>query len=193
MANSTLRSYAGNPDVDPDPGHLALRLRVSLDSYNRQPHESLGGVSPLERWLSDSRPLHPVTSRDWLQERFRIRVTRRVSGDNVVSLNSVRYEMPRGYAGDKVTLYRSPLEPDRLEFDEPGNKLIRLHPVDLHANAYQRRHRETTESEAKETQHITTAAGLAFHNTFAPIVGDDGGFAERSHTHAKEEREDEQE
>ncbi len=60
--------------------------------------------------------------------------------DNVIPYKGVAYEVPRGYAGQRLTITRHLLEDDALSVVHHGRRL-RLHPVDLTANAYDRRGR----------------------------------------------------
>lgn len=192
LLSSTLRSYDNNPDVDPDPRHLTLRLQLAIDEYNHTPHEGLDGARPHDRWMSDPRPLHPVPSLDWLRHKFRLRLKRTVSADNVVSYDGVPYEMPRGYAGQKVFLQRSPIEPGLVELCA-SPKAIRLQPVDPVSNAYQRRQPRHSEPEAKDPSNVVaTASDLAFQQDFAPLVDDDGGFPERSYPDANQDQVEEE-
>jgi len=189
---SVLRSYDDNPDVDPELGHLTLRLqRAVAQGYNRDPHEALDGQSPLERWTNDPRPLRPAPGRHWLRERFCVRLRRTVTTDNVVSFESVHYEMPRGHAGERVVLRRPVLEPGVLEFTE-GEELFRLQPVNVHANAYERRTRPSdTTQQDDESLPVQTAADRDFQQAFAPLVDEDGGYPQRRDEHGKQDRENE--
>jgi hypothetical protein len=59
------RGLAGDDDVDDYCGALELRLTHYLDHrYNRQPHESLGGQTPLARFEADIRAPHDVRPPD---------------------------------------------------------------------------------------------------------------------------------
>lgn len=189
-----LRLLCGNPAVDPDPASLSLLLRVAVEQYNQRPHESLDGQMPLERWQQDTRALEPVSDRDWLRDRFRTRLRRRVTRDNIAPVDGVAYEVPRGHAGEHVTLQRSVFDPRELYLPE-GDHLIRLYPVDVHANAFQRRHRPsaTEKTAPQDTPAVKTAAQTQFNRTFAPIVDDDGGFQERSPDHASNDEPDDEE
>ena len=53
--------------------------------------------------------------------------------DNVVSLDGVLYEMPRGYAKTRITVHRHVLDGHIHVLHE--QRLVRLWPVDLAANA----------------------------------------------------------
>ena len=57
---------------------------------------------------------------------------RRVSSDHVVSIEGVPYEVPRGYAGARLTLHRQVLE-GWVGLVHEG-RLLRLAPLDPHDN-----------------------------------------------------------
>ena len=170
-----LRGLDGRPDVDPDCGALELRLGHYTDRvYAKRPHESLGGQTPAERFVSDPRALRLPESRERLASKFELSIERRVSSDHGVSIGSVEYEMPRRYAGTKVTLYRRLLN-GTIGFTHQG-KVIELQPVDPAANARAQRARDLRRDEPR-AMPPTTAAELAFNRDFAPILNADGGFS----------------
>jgi len=176
-----LRSLDGAPDVDPDCDALTLRLRHDLhEVYNHLPHESLDGKTPHEIFHGDPRPLRPASSAEWLRERFTVTLERRVTGDNIVSVDGVDYEVPRGHAGEKVQLHRRLLErtPETDALYLPHqSKLVRLHPVDLAANA---RHRRSTRP-PRDADEVTpvprkSASQLAFDQDYPSMLAPDGGY-----------------
>lgn len=163
-------------DVDPDCGALELRLSTWLtEVYNRQPHESLQGQTPESRFLADERPLRPYEDVQALRARFFVPEERVVTNDHVISVDSVHYEVPRGLAGQTITVQRDVLDPTHLRLDHAGGS-IRLHPVDLHANANARRARGPA-PEAPAPTSRTTAATRVVEQTLAPITDTEGGFA----------------
>ena len=168
-----LRGLDGRPEIDPALGALELRLRHYTDEvYAHRPHESLGGKTPWQRFCGDKRPLRFPKDDGELRRKFELWLERRVSADHVVKIDSIHYELPRGYAGRKVTLRRRLLD-GSIGFLHEG-RLIELHPVDLAGNAHAQRAR----AERDETQPMppVTAVELAFKQDFGPAVGDDGGL-----------------
>jgi len=176
-----LRSLNGAPDVDPDCVALTLRLRHDLhEVYNHLPHESLDFDTPHQRFHQDPRPLRPAQSAEWLRERFTLTLERRVSKDHVVPVDGIDYECPRGHSGDKVLLHRRLLERtaehDALYLPH-GGKLVRIHPVDLAANARARRApRPQDDSDDITPVPTKSASQLAFERDLPPMVGPDGGY-----------------
>jgi len=175
-----LRGLDGNPDVDPDPQALSLRLGHWLEQvYNHTPHEGLGGQTPAERFAHDSRPLEFPANRNALEACFRITCRRRVSADNVISYGGVAYELPRGHARQRITVTRHLLQQNRLTILHEGHE-VTVRPVDLEANAYDRRARPKC-APPEPSAPPTTAAQRAFRADFDPIVGPDGSYPEGDH------------
>lgn len=169
-----LRSLSGAPDVDPDLGALTLRLAHDLfEVYNHLPHESLDGRSPEQAWIQSGRPLLPVPSGD-LTDAFTLPVVRQVTNDHVVPFEGVDYEVPRGHAGKKRTLYRRLLE-NALYIEHKG-ELVRLHPVDPAFNARDRRARRNQVPVEDTSPPAKTASTLSFENTYGSMLAPDGGF-----------------
>jgi transposase InsO family protein len=162
-------------DVDPDCTALELRLAHYLThAYNRQPHESLGRQTPEARFIADDRPLRPYLDAEELRRKFFVREKRVVSNDHVISFDSVLYEVPRGLAGQRVSLARDVFDARHLRLDHEGQS-IRLYPVDLHANARVRRGATTPVPEPATS--AVGAARRAAEQALAPITDPDGGFS----------------
>ena len=177
--NDILRGLC-RPEVDPALGSLELRLRHYAEhQYNIREHESLAGLSPAARWDSDERPLRFPSSLEDLRSRFLVTEGRRVSNDNIVSVDGVSYEMPRGHAGDHVKLHRQTL--DGSIWASHQGRLVRLHPVDLTQNAESRRADPSAkDSSADLREPPLTAAAMAFNRDFGPLPDPTGAPARRS-------------
>jgi hypothetical protein len=178
-----LRGWDGRVDIDPEPRALELRLQHYLrEVYNHRPHDSLDGQTPHQRFAADTRTLRLARSDAELRQAFVLHVERTVSNDHVVSVGPVDYELPTGYARQRVTLYRNLLD-DTVSILHQG-RLIRLHPVDLTFNAVSRRARPGAGAQANRAPETPllpkSAADLAFERDFAPAVDADGGFLKTS-------------
>ena len=157
------------PDVDPDFGSLELRLTHYLErQYNLRPHESLGQMSPLERWNADERELRFPSSDDDLRRRFFVTCARRVSADNVISVGGVAYELPRGHALTHVQLRRQTLDGSLWLLHD--GRLVQLHPVDLARNADDRRAAPVSPAPPQDGNAPVTAAALAFERDYGPVI-----------------------
>ena len=170
-----LRGLDANPEIDPDPAALTLRLSHWLQEvYNQEAHESLGGASPAQRFFADSRDLEMPEDLAWLDDCFQTSVERTVSKDNVVRYDGQLYEVPLGHAGTVVRLSRH-LMHGTLLLSHQGRQ-IRLHPLDLKANAYSRRARPASKDVPTEPAPAQTAADMHYRADFGPLVGPDGDF-----------------
>jgi len=175
--HDVLRGYDGRADIDPDPRALSLRLQHYLrDVYNHRPHESLGGTTPWERFHGDERSLRLPSSDEELRSRFVTHIQRRVTADHTLSVLSVDYEVPRGHAGERIIVHRRLLE-NSLAIVHDG-RLVKLHPVDLHANARSRRARSKQPQDQPRAPLPKSAADLAFERDFFPVVDPDGGCSD---------------
>jgi transposase InsO family protein len=182
-----LRTLDGNPEVDPDPGALSLRLGHWMrERYNLHPHESLEKQtasgrekqSPAERWNADVRPLEFPSDPALLRSCFLSSCERLVSADNVISYGSQAYEVPRGHTGQRLRITRHLLEHGALSIVHEG-RLCFLAPVQMEQNAYARRARPQPASADAVGSDSPSAADLAFEEDFGPIVDIDGGFSKR--------------
>jgi len=182
-----LRHLDGRPDVDPDCGALELRLQHFLrERYNHRPHESLGADTPWQRWDADTRPLRFPDSDEALRRCFVVHEQRCVSNDHVISFEGTSYEVPHGHAGAPISVQRHVL--DETLWVPHGGRLVQLHPVDLAANARDRRARGVRRED--ETAPLPpSAAELHWRRDFAPLVGPDGGFQDIQADHVPDDEE----
>lgn len=183
---AVLRRLDGRPGIDPACHALELRLQHYLDEqYNRDPHEKLDNQTPRERFDQDHKELVFFEDRDVVRKKFEVTLSRRVSKDNVVSIDSVDYEMPGGYRGARVLLRRKILDGGRVLFCHQG-RFMELHPVDLAANARSRRVSGTRESPPQNAATPRpSAADIAFENDYGPVVDADGGYSDTPHKEAE--------
>jgi hypothetical protein len=161
--------------VDPDPAALTLRLRHDLhEVYNHAPHERLERETPWQRFDA-GRALVPIEETA-LRAAFVAGVERLVSADHIVSVDGVAYEMPIGFARQKVILERHLLDGGSLHHPDRHGTLVCLQPVDVHANATARRARRLDEAPPDERPPVPTASMLRFQQQLGPITAPDGGF-----------------
>jgi transposase InsO family protein len=172
---AVLRTLDGD-DIDPDCGALELRLGHWLrEIYNHTPHEGLGkNVTPWQRWSNDERELRLPEDDAALRAHFVLRETRRATKDHLVPWEGQDLELPKGLADQRVELHHQIL--DGTVSVMHGGRLVRLDPVDRHANAVSQRGREIRE-EPTPAAPRPSAAELAFRRDLRPLVGPDGGFS----------------
>jgi len=173
--SQVLRGLSGAADVSDDCGALELRLGHYLaHQYNQQPHEGLDGVTPKARWDMDSRLLRFPADEEDLCDRFVVSETRKVSPDNVISVDSLAFEVPRGHASTQIPVWRRLLTGELLIRHD--GQLTVLHPVDLAHNAVDPRARPKAPSPHDDEGTPTTAAQIAFSRDLGPVVGPDGSY-----------------
>jgi hypothetical protein len=129
--------------------------------------------TPWERWSRDTRPLQHL-SEDELSRAFVTYLERTVTNDRLVPIEGVLYELPRGAGrgGQKVLVTHRLLE--GTYHVVAGERLVRIHAVDLAANARSPRARPGTEDETKAPP-ARTAADLGFERELGPVLDQDGG------------------
>jgi hypothetical protein len=136
--------------------------------------------SPWERWERDPRTLSHL-SHAQLLDAFVLFFTRTASSDRVVPIEGVDHELPLGLgaagrSGQTVQLVHRLL--DDTYHVVCGDQLVRLHPVDLAANARAQRARRESEDEPTTRPPAKTAADLAFERDLGPVTDADGGVRE---------------
>jgi putative transposase len=176
------------PEIDPSCEALELRLRhYCRKRYNTHPHSGISNRSPEKFFLNDDRPLSFPHSEEELRRMFFVTTTPKVRRDNVVCDGGRIYEVPLGYTGCRVTIYRDVL----LEkiFMLHNGEFMELQPPDLGANAREKRAKLQKNNDVGSCGPVTTAAEMHFNKEFTTIVSDDGGFSNTS-TQQMEENDD---
>jgi hypothetical protein len=115
-------------------------LRAFLDRrYHPAPHAGLLGQTPAKVYAA--RPAaEGVVDERALRVALTERTRRRVSGDNIVSVDGVAWQLDQGYlAGQLVSVARCFVAPDEPPWVEHEGKRLVLHPVDPLRNARRKR------------------------------------------------------
>lgn len=117
--------------------HTLEQLRGSLMTYvgiyNQQPHSSLKGLSPQERFFQE--PELIIRLSDELIERsFLLEIERRVSVDSVVVIDHVEYEVDYRFAKRRIILRYTPDMKD-IFVVEPDGSLTPIRLLNKHDNA----------------------------------------------------------
>jgi putative transposase len=176
-AKHDILRHLADPRTDPNCGALELRLRHYLaEVYNQRPHASIGNIPPAVRWQTDDRALRFPDDTEALHRKFLVTEQRRVSHDHVVRVGPDHLEVPRGLRGQRIDIYRHAIDGTVSVLHD--GRLVQVHPVDLAANAADRRGRPAAEAKTEHTLP-TSAAGLAADRDLGPVVGPDGGFPDK--------------
>lgn len=91
--------------------HNLEELRESLfqwvQKYNQTPHSSLEGKTPQDRFFEESQLIIRLDE-ERIEKTFLLEIERKVSRDNVISIESKEYEVNYRYAGKKLLIRYSP-------------------------------------------------------------------------------------
>ena len=82
---------------------LRCSLMEYVDSYNKHIHSSLNGLTPQNRFFSESVLIQRLSEED-IDKVFLLEYERRVSADNVVVIDETEYEVPYRYAKQRIKL-----------------------------------------------------------------------------------------
>lgn len=86
-------------------------LRTSLFSYvkryNQTVHSSLESVSPMDRFFSEASLIKRL-NQEQLDKHFLLELERRVSADNVITIDNIEYEVDYRYSKQRITIRFSP-------------------------------------------------------------------------------------
>jgi hypothetical protein len=78
-------------------------LKDYMRTYNTSVHSGIG-TTPLERYQQTRPSIRSPKSRQWLEECFLNRITRKVNKDSTVSINRVSYDVPMQFISSKVEI-----------------------------------------------------------------------------------------
>lgn len=174
LLQKMLRLLAGKAEIDPDCEALEIRIRHFLDHhYNRTVHESLNGLAPLDRFTQDKCPLVYLQPEE-IHREFVVWKRRRVSKDHVVNFDGVAYETPIGYRRKTAQLQYHLLDQTiSMIHDE---RLVRLEPVDLCANAHRAQIAGAEQPEEPTAPLPPGSAEMSFKRDTGAVVDAQGNF-----------------
>ena len=120
---------------------LRSHFYAYLQRYNQTVHSSLNGMTPEERFFSESEQIHRLSEQN-IDSSFLYETERRVSADNVLSIDNQQYEIDDCYAKQKVRLRHSS-DLQKVFVVAPSGELIpiRLRPLNKQENSKIKRER----------------------------------------------------
>lgn len=174
IRDDLLRYFDRAEDIEPDCQALARRLRHYIDHvYHRRAHEGLNGATPYDRFHGDDMQLR-FPDQGHLRAAFIRTVNRKVSPDLTVPYKGQHYEVPAGYAQQRISLYCDLLDGE-VRMMHHGSR-ITLKPVDLHRNA-RRLPGKTSVTEEKPVQPLPSGSAQGqFSKDFSPLVDAHGNY-----------------
>ena len=78
-------------------------LKDYMRTYNTSVHSGIG-TTPMERYQQTRSAIRSPKSREWLEECFLNRITRKVNKDSTVSIDKVSYDVPMQFISSKVEI-----------------------------------------------------------------------------------------
>jgi len=78
-------------------------LKDYMRSYNTSLHSGIG-TTPLSRYQQTRASIRTPASREWLEECFLNRITRKVNKDSTVSIDKVSYDVPMQFISSKAEI-----------------------------------------------------------------------------------------
>jgi transposase InsO family protein len=82
-------------------------LAVHIREYNLMKHSSTG-ASPMDRYIETRGRIKQPESREWIDDKFMNRLSRRVGSDSTVKLENVQWDAPMQFIGHTVEVRYMP-------------------------------------------------------------------------------------
>lgn len=116
---------------------LRGNLMAYVQRYNRSPHSSLKGISPIDRFFSESQRIRRLSDEE-IEKDFLLEIERRVSSDSVVVIDHVEYEVDYRFAKQRIRLRYSPDMKDIFIVEEDAS-LTPIRLLNKQDNAFVKR------------------------------------------------------
>lgn len=110
-----------------------------VQRYNTAVHSSLEGKSPQERFFSEPEQIRRLSEED-IEKDFLLETERRVSADNVITIDKTEYEVHYRYAKQRIRLRYSP-DMEKVFVVEPSGELTPIRLLNKQENALVKRER----------------------------------------------------
>ena len=112
-------------------------FREYLRSYNTTPHSGIG-CTPFDRYQATKNQISVPVSREWLDECFLNRISRKVRKDSTISIDKVSYDVPMQFIGQTVEIRFRPGDlSSAVIFYE--NERFPLRPTNKNENCHTKR------------------------------------------------------
>jgi transposase InsO family protein len=97
--------------------------------YNIRAHSAIG-ISPMDKFLGHIEDLRFINSKEELNYIFLYRVSRKVKNDATISIDTVAFEVPMKYIGDRVNIrYDATCMDKAYIFSDDGKVLDTIYPL----------------------------------------------------------------
>ena len=118
--------------------HNLEELRESLfqwvQKYNQTPHSSLEEKTPQDRFFEESSLIIRLDE-ERIEKTFLLEIERKVSRDNVISIENKEYEVNYRYAGKKLLIRYSPDLKKVYSVDKSTGEMEEIKLLDKKANS----------------------------------------------------------
>lgn len=121
-----------------DLDELKTSLHNYVKEYNRKVHSSLAGMSPFDRFFSESKLIRRI-SEEQIDKCFLLEHQRRVSADNVIVLDGVQYEVDYRYSKQRITLRYSHDLSQVFLVDQINDSLVPIKLLNKQENSVKKR------------------------------------------------------
>lgn len=122
--------------------HSLQDIRTSfyawIDKYNSTVHSSIR-MTPQDRFFDEVDRIKRIST-EALDKAFLLEITRKVSADSVISIDSVLYEVPTRFANQKITIRHSP-DMSHVYVVNADDSFTEISKLDKHANAIAKRNK----------------------------------------------------
>jgi hypothetical protein len=153
---------------------LNLRMQTWVEGdYNRRPHSSLSGRSPIEVWEDDAEEIRWIEDEALLEQAFTAHLDRKTRADSTCQIHGKWYEVPTHLRGRKVRIHYSLLRPEVLWIEE-GSTQVMLREVDPVANSHRPRAWREPRPEPGPRTGLNPVEGM-MRNKLHPGDADKGG------------------
>lgn len=113
-------------------------LKDYIRAYNTTLHSGIG-TTPLDRYQKTRSAIRMPRSREWLDECFLNRITRKVNKDATVSIDKVSYDVPMQFIGAKVEIRFLPDDMASSAFILYEGEHFPIRPTDKNENCRTKR------------------------------------------------------
>jgi putative transposase len=113
---------------------LNVRLNAWVHSeYNRSPHSSLAGKTPLDAWQEDESEISWIEDPSFVEKALVAKLERSIKNDSTCSIHGQCYEVPTHLRRRKIPIYYSALRPQEFWVEDGLTKVV-LKVVDPESN-----------------------------------------------------------
>ena len=96
-------------------------LDMYINQYNNTIHSSLNGLSPMQRYINDTKFIRRLDS-DKIEDSFLLEISRKATFDSLIVINDTYYQLPPKFSNKKVTVLYS-IDLSKVYINDEGNRI----------------------------------------------------------------------